>query len=212
MVRRNRLQLYLSAAWLVVVLLGHSFARVPPVVLVGSVVLLAVLFFGRGVARRAATAVGGSVTRRSSETIHATIEPPTERHAYKPPTTIRALARSLEDASVGRVESTATSVQVALAEGGWARFELSMPELVSQKTVALEGSSFEALALACDGAARVLGPMRLQADGAELVIDGTRPVGQLRREAAEAVDLRNRRLLQRQRELEAQADGRRTIN
>lgn len=202
-VRRNKVWLYVSAAWLLLAVLGQLSAAIPPAVLLGSLVVLALLVFGWP--RRKGGVMPSATPRR--DVVRGTVEPPTERHAYKPPTTVRALVRCLEDAGVGAVEASASGLKLMLPDGEWARLEAALPDVVSQKTLSFEGSSFAALAQLCDALARELGPMRLVSEGAELVVDGTRPAGQLLREAAEAVDVRDRRLRQQLRELEARRDA-----
>lgn len=199
--RRNKVWLYVSAAWLLLAVLGQLFAAIPPAVLLGSLLALGLLVFGWPRGRRATAA---PAPRRDA--VRGTVEPPTERHAYKSPTTVRALVRSLGEAGLGAVEADVTGVRLAMPEGQWVRLQAAEPAAVTQATLSLEGSSFEALALACDALARELGPMRLRSEGAELVVDGTRPAGQLRNDAAAAVELRDRRARQALREHEARRE------
>lgn len=203
-VRRNKVWLYVSAAWLLLAVLGQLSATLPPSVLVGSLVVLGVLVFGWPRAKGVVPAAAPAPARRGL--VRGSVEPPTERHAYKAPTTVRALVRSLSEAEVGQLEASASGFRLALPDGQWARLEAAAPDAVTQATVSLEGSSFEALAITCDALARELGPMRLRSDGAELVVDGTRPAGQLRNDAAAAVELRDRRARHHLRELEARKD------
>ncbi|GMU62775.1 MAG: hypothetical protein AMXMBFR34_45380 [Myxococcaceae bacterium] len=172
-------------AWVLVVLLSAAWGV--PLWLV--VPLALVPFIGpalRSLKRRRSR-------RRPTVLLHGTLEPPTERHAYKPPTTVAALLSSLELAHAGVVEPRADGANVALKEGGWASFTAALPDRVTQSTLALQGSSVAALALLCDALARELGPMRLDVDGVQVVIDGTRPHGLLLRDVSDAVDAHARR-------------------
>ncbi|MCC6332799.1 MAG: hypothetical protein IT380_02280 [Myxococcales bacterium] len=171
-------------AWVLVVLLSAAWG-VP----LWLVVPLALVPFAapalRSLRRRA--------RRRPTVLLHGTVEPPTERHAYKPPTTVPALLAALELAQAGAVEPRADGANVTLKEGGWASFTAALPERVTQSTLALQGTSVAALALLCDALARELGPMRLDVDGVQVVIDGTRPHGLLLRDVSQAMEARVRR-------------------
>ncbi|MEW5740652.1 MAG: hypothetical protein AB1938_17115 [Myxococcota bacterium] len=130
---------------------------------------------------------------RPTVLLRGTVEPPTERHAYKPPTTVQALLSALELAEAGVIEPRPDGAGVALKKGGWASFTAALPDRVTQSTLVLHGSSVAALALLCDALARELGPMRLDVDGVQVLIDGTRPQGLLLRDVAEAMEAFARR-------------------
>jgi len=194
-VRLNRLWL-LSGSWLLIIVLARVLGGVPWPLLLGAVALWALVVWGRRRWPRSAlrpAKEGGSVL--------GTIAPPSPRHAYKPATTLRALGLRLEDSGLGAVTAEGHSVRVALPEGEWARISAVDPAVVTQATLALEGSSTQALALACDALAPELGAMRLEVDGVSVVIDGTRPRGLLERDVADAIDTRRRQQLAEQRRL-----------
>lgn len=102
---------------------------------------------------------------------------PTARHAYKPPTTLDALARALEDAGLGPVRVEGATVRVALPDGGWAALLAAQPLRITQASIRLEGTSLAALALLCDALARELGSMRLSVVGVAWRLTGPAPVG-----------------------------------
>ncbi|MEW6429889.1 MAG: hypothetical protein AB1730_00150 [Myxococcota bacterium] len=125
--------------------------------------------------------------------VRGTIEPPTERHAYKPPTTVAALLATLDLAEAGAVTPRPDGARVQLKEGGWAGFTAALPDKVTQHTLALKGDSVSSVAPLRDALARELRPMRLDVGGVQLVIDGTRPHGLLLRDVADAVETHARR-------------------
>ncbi|MFZ5441439.1 MAG: hypothetical protein ACOZQL_15640 [Myxococcota bacterium] len=129
------------------------------------------------------------VRRAKATPVQGTIEPPSERHAYKPPTTVAALVEALSRAPGITVRPAADGAELQFPEDGeWARFTAALPDRVTQHTLALEGSSVRALGLLCDRLAPELGPMRLRVGAVELVIDGTRPRGLLERDLSSAVE------------------------
>lgn len=176
-------------AWVVLVLLSAAWGL--PLWLVAA--LLVLVLAGpalRGLRRSWKKARARSLPQL---VLHGSIEPPTERHAYKPPTTVEALVTTLQLAEPGAISARPDGARVQLKDGGWAGFTAALPDKVTQNTVALEGDSVASIALLCDALARELGPMRLDVGGAQLVIDGTRPHGLLLRDVADAVETHARR-------------------
>lgn len=196
--RINRLWL-LSGGWLLIIVMARVLGGVPWPLLLGAVAFWALVVWGRRRWPRLALRPA-----KKGASVRGTIAPPSPRHAYKPATTLRALGLRLEDSGLGTVTVTpeGDSVRVALPEGEWARVSVVDPAVVTQATLALEGSSTQALALACDALAPELGAMRLEVDGVGVVIDGTRPRGLLERDVADAIDTRRRQQLAEQRRLE----------
>jgi hypothetical protein len=176
-------------AWLLVLSLAAAWG-VPRWLLL---VLLLLVVASPGLRRLKRAWRSANPGTRPSVTVRGTIEPPTERHAYKPPTTVRALTEALALAELGALTPREDGAAVALGEGGWAAFTAALPERVTQHTVSLEGDSVASIALLCDALARELGPMRLDVDGVELIIDGTRPRGLLLRDVGAAVETHQRR-------------------
>lgn len=122
--------------------------------------------------------------------VRGSVEPPFERQAWKPPTTLATLGVTLEASRLGPVTTTHDALRVGLEGGGWAVLTAALPDAVTQRTVALAGDSMASVALLCDALAGDLGVMRLEVEGATLVIDGTRPRGLLLRDVARAWESR----------------------
>lgn len=177
-------------AWVVLVLVSAAWGL--PLWLVAALLLVLVLEPAVRALRRASKKVRARSLPQA--VFRGTVEPPTERHAYKPPTTVGALITSLELADAGTITPRADGARVALEDGGWAGFTAALPDKVTQNTISLEGDSVASLALLCDALARELGPMRLDVDGVQLVIDGTRPRGLLLRDVSDAVETHARRM------------------
>jgi hypothetical protein len=191
-----------AGGWVLVIVASRVLGLVPLPLVLGALGLWAFITFGRRLFAR-----GGRARPPPTSVVRGTVEPPSARHAYKPPTTLLALTRRLEDADLGPVTSTADSVRVELTEGAWAMVQTPNPARVTQTELRLEGSSVEALALTCDALASELGAMCLRVEGVELVIDGTRPRGLLRNDVADAVDTHLRRLRAERRRLERPPTG-----
>ena len=186
----------MTGGWVLVIVLAGVLGAVPLPLLLGALALWALIVWGpRLWPRRGCPAL-------KSASVRGAVEPPSPRHAYKPPTTLRALVLRLEDATLGQVTAQGNSVHLALPEGEWVRVTTDEPGNVTQAALAMEGSSMRALALACDAMASELGAMRLMVEDAAIVIDGTRPRGLLERDVADAVDTRRRQQLAEQRRLD----------
>lgn len=174
-----------------ILLLALSAAWGVPLWLVAAAVLASVAGPAWRATRRAWLRARAS--RRPGVVVRGTVEPPTERHAYKPPTTVAALVATLELAEAGAVTARPDGARVRFKDGGWAGFTAALPDKVTQHTLVLEGDAVPSLALLCDALARELGPMRLDVGGVQLVVDGTRPHGLLLRDVADAMETHARR-------------------
>jgi hypothetical protein len=192
-----------GGGWLLLLLFSWALG-LPISWLAGALVVWVAFRIVRRLLRRSE----GARASGRGEPVQGTVEPPTARHAYKPATTLAALVQALEDAGLGAVSAEGAEVRVALPEGEWALVTASEPEPITQRSLKLEGTSVQALALVCDAMARELGAMRLAVGGLAVEIDGTRPRGLLLNDVAAAVDAERRRVRAELRRLEREAPAR----